>query len=70
MVDYASTIFIHTFTPSALSTEFSISILDDNIVETNETFFVELFNFGGPLIKLVPSRVDVTILDDDRAGKS
>ena len=64
-VDYTATIFVHTFTPSSLSTEVTISTLDDNIVETDEVFFVELLTFGGPLIKLVPDRVEVTILDDD-----
>ena len=64
-VDYNGTISVHNFTPSALSTEFTVPIVNDNMVETDEVFFVELFSFRDPLIKLVPSNVKVTILDDD-----
>ena len=69
-VDYTSRISVRTFNTSSLSTEFTIPILNDNIVETDEVFLVELFNFGGPLIKLVPESIEVTILDDDIICKS
>jgi len=45
----------------------NLTIIDDNIVECNETFSLELVLFSGNLLQIDPARnqTHVTIIDDD-----
>jgi CSLREA domain-containing protein len=65
--DYVATSGTMTFAANEMNKTFSIPIIDDNIVESNETVNLGLFTptLGGTLG--TPSAATLTIIDDDAA---
>ncbi len=53
------------FSPSQLSVDVPVTILDDSIVEANENFFGLLTNPVGDPVILNPDRATVIITDTD-----
>ncbi len=51
------------FSPSQLSVDVPVTILDDSVVEANENFFGLLTNPVGDPVNLNPDRATVTIND-------
>ena len=62
--DYSRTTSLLTFTPTVSSRDVDVPILQDDIVETDETFFGSLDPQGQPAF-VAPSEATVTILDND-----
>lgn len=50
----------------AANVSFNISIIDDNILEANESFYISInSSVPGSVVKAIPSQVQVIILNDD-----
>ena len=56
------------FSPNSNREEITIDIVDDDIVEAQESFLLDLSGIGSKVILGSPSRATVLINDDD--GKS
>lgn len=67
--DYISQSGSLTFNPGDLTKSISIAILNDNLVESDETFFVKLTSIesNGSNIIFEIDRAEITIQDDDQA---
>ena len=57
-----------TFTPEILKTCFNVSIVDDNVFEQPEEFFVNIMTTD-PMAIISPMTTVVTIEDDDSKGE-
>ncbi len=70
--DYQSASGTLTFTPGETSLTISIPLIDSDLIETAEIFYVNLSNLQAPGldVSLSDDRGQVTILDDDRATLS
>ncbi len=53
------------FSPSQLSVDIPVTLLDGSIVEATENFFGQLTNPVGEPVNLNPDRATVTISDTD-----
>ena len=65
--DYTTASGTVTFGAGATSATFTVTVLGDNVVESDETFVVTLSNPTGGLSLGSPSSATVTILNDDAA---
>ena len=67
--DYQSTSGTLTFNPGDTSLTISIPLIDSDLIETAESFYVNLSNLQAPGldVSLADDRGQVTIKDDDRA---
>ena len=62
--DYTTTELTLTFNSSITTVTIPISIIDDDILETNETFLLRLSS-EDPTLGVAPSDAMITIIDDD-----
>ena len=62
-VDYTSRPYIVTFTPGDTSVTFTVTLLDDNIFERNETFALNILPSDS--INISNGTAVVTIVDND-----
>ena len=67
--DYEGTSRLLTFSPSINMVPVEVNIINDDIVEGNETFFGILENQGQPVMTQ-PDRATVTIIEDANDSKS
>ncbi|ESP05659.1 hypothetical protein LOTGIDRAFT_102713, partial [Lottia gigantea] len=58
---------IITFQPGQAMFNLTVSVLDDDVPEGNETFVLQLFDLGGDLLLTDKSTATITILDNDNA---
>ena len=65
--DYQAVNGTLTFTPGQTSKTISVTIINDNIKELSELFYVTLKNPSSGLELGIPKTASVTILDDDQA---
>tara|TARA_R110002111_G_scaffold257026_1_gene324949 strand:- start:92664 stop:99785 length:7122 start_codon:yes stop_codon:yes gene_type:complete len=70
--DYLSTSGTLIFTPGEQSKTITVSIVNSELVESDERFFVNLINLqaNGRNVILAENQAEVTILDDDQASIS
>ena len=61
--DYTGEVLLLTFTPSMLANGVPVTIINDNIVESNETFYVVLDPHGQPVITR-PDTATLLITED------
>ncbi|XP_030081698.1 sodium/calcium exchanger 1 isoform X3 [Drosophila hydei] len=66
--DYVGKSGILTFPPGVDEQRFKIEIIDDDIFEEDECFYIRLFNPSANATIYVPHTATVMILDDDHAG--
>ena len=52
------------------STQVTVTIVDDNTVEMDEEFFVQISSTINPRVTVQQGTADVTIIDDDGNGKN
>ncbi|XP_059610533.1 sodium/calcium exchanger 1 [Phlebotomus argentipes] len=57
-----------TFAPGVDEQRFSIEVIDDEVFEQDEHFYVRLSNVSDPAILATPKVATVMILDDDHGG--
>ncbi|XP_020717188.1 sodium/calcium exchanger 3 isoform X3 [Ceratitis capitata] len=66
--DYIGKKGVLTFPPGVDEQRFKIEVIDDDVFEQDEHFYVRLTNPSEPAILAVPKVATVMILDDDHAG--
>ncbi|XP_017477496.1 PREDICTED: sodium/calcium exchanger 3-like [Rhagoletis zephyria] len=66
--DYIGKKGVLTFPPGVDEQRFKIEVIDDDVFEQDEHFYVRLSNPSDPAILAVPKVATVMILDDDHAG--
>ncbi|XP_030371111.1 sodium/calcium exchanger 3 isoform X2 [Scaptodrosophila lebanonensis] len=66
--DYIGRKGVLTFPPGVDEQRFKIEIIDDDIFEEDECFYIRLFNPSENVTLVVPQVATVMILDDDHAG--
>lgn len=64
-VDYTQTSGTVTFPAGSVEQTIRVNLIDDNLVEANETFFVDLSGVSSTAASLTTSRATGTILNDD-----
>ncbi|RYX78251.1 tandem-95 repeat protein, partial [bacterium] len=68
--DYTATTGILTFpanSTAGTTLTFSVPIIDDNLIETNETFAASISNVTGNLVTIATGIANVSIIDNDTA---
>ena len=63
--DYAPVQLVLLFNEATSVITVDIVVLNDNVVEGNEAFTVELSSLVNPFIEIMPATATVTILDND-----
>uniref|UniRef100_T1PL58 Sodium/calcium exchanger protein n=1 Tax=Musca domestica TaxID=7370 RepID=T1PL58_MUSDO len=66
--DYVGKKGVLTFPPGVDEQRFKIEVIDDDVFEQDEHFYVRLSNPSEPAVLSVPKVATVMILDDDHAG--
>ncbi|XP_067617993.1 sodium/calcium exchanger Calx isoform X3 [Eurosta solidaginis] len=66
--DYIGKKGVLTFPPGVDEQRFKIEVIDDDVFEQDEHFYVRLSNPSEPAILAIPKVATVMILDDDHAG--
>lgn len=66
--DYVGKRGVLSFPPGVDEQRFKIEIIDDDIFEEDECFYIKLFNASKDTQILIPQLATVMILDDDHAG--
>ena len=66
--DYSTKFELLTFTPTKTQFSFSVTIMDDDVVESTEAFTVrvELVTMDAPGVSITHDQSTVTISDKDR----
>ena len=65
-LDFTGTFQTVTFGPSETNMPVMVSIIPDNMLERNESFYGLLFNAIGKNVTIVWQNATINILDDDR----
>ncbi|KAL9892581.1 sodium/calcium exchanger 1 isoform X5 [Glossina fuscipes] len=66
--DYVGKKGVLNFPPGVDEQRFKIEIIDDDVFEQDEHFYIRLSNASDPAVLAVPKVATVMILDDDHAG--
>ncbi|XP_008549239.1 sodium/calcium exchanger 3 [Microplitis demolitor] len=66
--DYVAARGTLTFEPGEVKKTIQLSVIDDDVFEQDEHFYVKLSNVSQPAMLVSPSLATVMILDDDHSG--